>query len=343
MTSTDLAPIVERAAAPTDLPTLDGVGGLTWRPLTRADVPELWRLLGAIEEAERRPYRTSQEEVDDMFAGDWKNHDLDTRAGIDAEGRIRAYAQVVQPPGDLRVVRAFLDGGVDPTWRGRGIGRVVLAWSEGRGRQKLAESGKELPARLASFVDDNSDQTIRLLRASGFAPVRYYAEMKRPLDAPGPDVPAPDGITIVPWSEELDDQIRLAHNEAFADHWGSEPRTAQEWTQGRSMFAPTWSLAAIDDATGEVAGYLMSFKFEQDWELNGYSAGYTDLLGVRRAWRGRRLAGALLSAAMTMYRADGIEYAELSVDTANPSGAHKLYTDLGYVVFHSSTMYAIEL
>ena len=77
--------------------------------------------------------------------------------------------------------------------------------------------------------------------------------------------------------------------------------------------------------------------------MNGYNAGYTDLLGVRRAWRGRRLAGALLGAAMAAYRADGMEYAELGVDTANPSGAHRLYAGLGYVVFHSSTMYAIEL
>ena len=71
----------------------------------------------------------------------------------------------------------------------------------------------------------------------------------------------------MPWSTELDEQVRLAHNEAFADHWGSEPRTAQEWAQGRSMFAPTWSFAAIDEATGEVAGYLMSARYEQDWAI----------------------------------------------------------------------------
>lgn len=336
-------PIAERAAAPAELPSLDGLAGLVWRPLTRDDVAELTRLLTAIEEADHAPYRTSQGEVDEHFDGEWKNHELDTLGAVDADGRFRAYAQVNQPPGDTRVVRAFLDGGVDPLWRGRGIGRELLAWSMGRGRQKIAEAGKELPARIAVFTDDDAPTKIRLLRASGFAPARFYAEMKRPLDVALPDIPAPDGISIVPWTPELDDQVRLAHNEAFADHWGSEPRTAQEWAQGRSMFAPTWSFAAVDDATGEVAGYLLSGRYEQDWEITGYSAGYTELLGVRRAWRGRHLAGALLSAAMTAYKADGIEYAELGVDTANQSGAHRLYTNLGYVVFHSSTMFAIDL
>ncbi|WP_421741244.1 GNAT family N-acetyltransferase [Cellulomonas sp.] len=343
MTTTDLAPIAVRAAAPADAPLPESTDGLTWRPLTRDDVPALTRLLNVVEEADHAPFRTSTEEVDDEFDGDWKDHARDTLAGVDADGVIRAYARVNQPPGDARVVRAFLDGAVDPQWRGRGIGRQVLAWELARGRQLLAASGKELPGRLAVFTQDEADATIRLLRASGLTPVRYYAEMRRPLDVELPPIEVPEGLSIVPWSAELDEQARLAHNEAFADHWGSEPRTAEEWVQGRSMFAPAWSFLAVDDATGEVAGYLLSGRYEHDWPVIGYKAGYTDLLGVRRAWRGRRLAAALLATVMAAYRADGMDMAELGVDTANQSGAHRLYEGLGYAVFHSSTMFSIEL
>ena len=343
VTTTDLAPIAERAAAPAELPLPSDTFGLTWRPLTRDDVPALTRLLNAVEEADAAPFRTSAEEVDDEFDGEWKDHARDTLAGVDADGEIRAYARVNQPPGDARVVRAFLDGAVHPQWRGRGIGREVLAWETARGRQLLAASGKELPGRLAVFTQDAAEATVRLARASGFTPVRFYAEMRRPLDAELPPIGAPDGLRIVPWTTELDDQVRLAHNEAFADHWGSEPRTAEEWVQGRSMFAPAWSFVAVDDATGEVAGYLLSGRYEHDWPVIGYRAGYTDLLGVRRAWRGRRLAAALLATVMAAYRADGMDMAELGVDTANQSGAHRLYEGLGYAVFHSSTMFSIEL
>jgi mycothiol synthase len=343
VTTTDLAPLADRVAAPADVPVPTGTDGLTWRPLTRDDVPAITRLLTAVEEADATPYRTSAEEVDEEFDGDWKDHARDTLAGVDADGVIRAYARVNQPPGDLRVVRAFLDGAVDPQWRGRGIGRQVLAWQQARGRQLLAASGKELPARLAVFTDDGAEATVRLLRASGFTPARFYAEMRRPLDVELPAVEVPDGLSIVPWSAELDEQVRLAHNEAFADHWGSEPRTAEDWSQGRSMFAPTWSFVALDDATGDVAGYLMSGRYEHDWPVIGYKAGYTDLLGVRRAWRGRRLAPALLATVMAAYQADGMDYAELGVDTANQSGAHRLYEGLGYAVFHSSTLFSIEL
>ncbi len=343
VTSTDLAPIAERAAAPAQVPVLDGPDGLTWRPLTRDDVPALTRLLNAAEEADGAPYRTSPEEVGEKFDGDWKDHARDTLAGVDADGVIRAYAQVSQPPGDTRVVRAFLDGAVDPQWRGRGIGRQLLGWQEARGRQLLAASGKDLPGRLAVYTDDDATATVRLLRASVFTPVRYYTEMRRPLDVELPTAAVPAGLRIERWSAERDEQVRLAHNETFADHWGSEPRTADEWAHGRSMFAPTWSLVAIDEASDEVAGYLLSGRYEHDWPVVGHSSGYTELLGVRRPWRGRGLAPALLTAAMTAYRADGIEYAELGVDTANPSGAHRLYESLGYVVFHRATMFSIEV
>ncbi|MGV8978699.1 MAG: GNAT family N-acetyltransferase [Cellulomonas sp.] len=342
--STDVpVPIAVRAAAPGEPPWPDAALGLAWRALDATDAPELAVLVAAIEAADTQPFRTSLDEVTEWFDGSWKDHALDTVAGWDTVGVMRAYAQVTTAPGDVRVVRAFLTGGVHPAWRGRGVGRALVAWMDARGRQLLAASGKDVPARLCAYLEDSAPASKALFAAAGFTPIRCYSEMRRSLTVPLPAPVFPAGLRVRPWSPDVDEAVRVAHNDFFADHWGSEPRTPETWSHGRSMFAAPWSLVALDDATGAVAGYLVSSRYEHDWPLLGYRAGYTELLGVRRPWRGRGVGTALLAAVMDLYRADGMQYAELGVDTANPSGAHGIYASLGYEVFHGSTLVTIEL
>lgn len=167
--------------------------------------------------------------------------------------------------------------------------------------------------------------------------------MRRPLTAPIPALVVPDGLRVRPWSPDVDEAVRVAPNDAFADHWGSEPRTPETWSHGRTMFTAPWSLVSFDDATAEVAGYRLSSRYEHDRQVLGYSAGYTALLGVRRPWRRRGVGTALLAAVMDRCRADGMQYAELGVDTANPSGAHGRLASHGYEVVHGSTLVTIQL
>lgn len=346
------AGLAARADAPAVLDLPPAHLDLHWRPMTLEDAPALYRLVEAIEHADGNRSRTAPDEVRETLEGEWKDLAADTLVGVDGEGVFRAYALVEVRPGDQRTVRAFLRGGVHPAWRGRGVGPAVLAWMEGRGRQMLAATGKDAPGRLAVYVDEHQRDQRRLYAAAGFSPVRWYSQMRRDLADPVPDAPAPAGLRLVPWSEELDDAVRLAHNEAFLDHWGTEPQTPETWRGHQSGFAPAWSFVALDPSGGNgapagaapvVAGYLVSGRYEQDWPVLGYTCGYTDLLGVRPAYRGRGLAVTLLAAAMRAYRADGMQYAALGVDTANPSGAHTLYRRLGYEPVHGEILYSVEI
>lgn len=368
MTATPLAPIAERAQAPATLPEITA-GSLTWRPASVDDAPALVALYGAVGDADREPYRESLEEVHDDLAAPWRSLDADSLLGFDADGELRASGFVNTAPGDVRAVRAFVFGNVHPERRGEGIGTQLQAWLIARARQVLAASGKELPARIATFAEDDAPESkLRLHEQGGFEIRRWFADLKRPIvdGEPVPEVELSGSLRLVPWSDELDEPARLAHNDAFRDHWGSEPQTPEQWANGRSEFAPTWSYLVVDDApdvdalladpstdeetaaslrAGEplVVGYQLASRYEGDFALRGYSFGYTDLLGVRRAYRGRRVAVVALAAGIRAFAADGMDAAVLDVDTASPTGADGLYARLGYVKVSGSHMASIEL
>lgn len=336
---------MNHTVAQTDLP---GDLGLTWRPLTGQDTDALFALIAAIEAFDAPPYRTSRGEVAQMLDGDWKDLAANTVVGVEATGELRAYATVEVRPGDVSTIRAFVAGGVHPQARGVGIGTALVGWMTNRARTRLAAHPDRSPGRIAAYLDDGAPEHWRLYEAAGYTAQRFYTTLRRDLRADIHEVTLEPGLRLLPWSEDVDDATRLAHNDAFRDHWGSEPATVQTWLQGRVTFAPGWSFVVVDDdRSGDgvpfVAGYLLSGRYEQDWPVAGYSSGYIEMLGVRREHRGRKIAIALLAAAMTAYRADGVEYAELDVDTDNPSGAFGLYSTLGFTKVQGSRMYSIEL
>jgi mycothiol synthase len=319
---------------------------LAWRPLAQADARAVHALLQATEAVDRSVPRTSPEQVTALLGAEWVDLARDGLVGTDDTGAVRAFALVEVRPGDSRTVRAFLRGAVHPAWRGRGIGRALLTWMEGRGRQKLAASGKDLPARLAVYVDEHRQDQRRLCAAAGFSPVRWYTRMRRDLRAPLPSTRLPEGIRVEPWTPGVDEQVRLAHNEAFVDHWGSEPHSPETWRAGRAHHEPAWSFVAIDgrgQRGDQVAAYLLSDRRAAAETDSSERCAWTELLGVRPAWRGQRLGSALLVQALSAYREDGLRWACLSVDSANPTGAHRLYGRLGYEPTSGEVLYSVEI
>ncbi|WP_342384294.1 GNAT family N-acetyltransferase [Agrococcus sp. KRD186] len=364
-----LSPIAARAAAPATLPAITA-GALTWRPASLDDVSRVTALNNTMAEADGAPYRETEDETREELGAPWRDLEHDSLLGFDAVGELRAAAFVATFPGDVTTVRAFAFGGVHPARRGEGIGREVLAWQLARARQVLAASGRELPGRIGTYAeDDDPAPRHRMYLHAGLEPRRYFSDLKRPLTNGAADIPEvalTGSLRLVPFSDEVDDATRLAHNDAFRDHWGSQPQTMEQWTSGRSEFAPEWSFVVVDDepdvaallADDEtdastraaleagaplVVAYALNSRFAADFPVRGYSFGYTDVLGTRRAYRGRKGALAALAESMRVFAKDGMEAAVLDVDTENPSGAQGLYASLGYTKEHGSTMYTIEL
>lgn len=334
--------------------------GLTWRPLTPQDVPAWFELQQAIEAADEAVERYDVDDLlEELTVGSHKDPARDSVVGLDAQGVPRAFGLNELLPGEsLR--RAFLFGGVHPQWRGRGVGRELLRWQRDQSRWSLAQQEQQEqadeppPWRVVVSHPERLEANSALARRLGFEPVRWFHDMVRDLTTEGappvPDAEVPAPLRLAPWTEDLDEAVRLAHNEAFAGHWGSQPRTAEAWQQfgiGHRQARRDWSFVVLDPTRQEdghpaVAAYTLSNAYTQDWEAQGFTQGWTGLVGVRPDWRGRRLAPALLAAALRAFAADGMDKAGLDVDTGNASGALRLYERMGYRVHHTSVMWAVE-
>lgn len=323
------------------MPAVDA--GLTWRPLVAADNDALVALLEAIEAHDDPPYRTTAEESAETFDPIAGGVGSAMIVGCDVDGVPRAYAIVRVRAGGL-ADRALCDGGVHPEWRGRGIGGALLDWEVSAARRIVAEAGHDTAEAVVHVEEDLGDMRDMLERA-GFTQTRWYTEMRRDLSQEIPDIKPSGKITVEPWTPELDDAVRRAHNDAFADDRAGEQHTRESWAKGRTFFAPQWSFVAFDRTSdrARVAGYLISGRYEGDWAAQGWTEGYTEMLGVRREWRGMRVATALLATAMRAYAADGMAYAGLGVELATPSDDFGLFDQLGYEPTRGSAVYTLPL
>src|SRR5690606_31923236 len=203
-------------------------------------------------------------------------------------------------------------------------------WQEARALQQLAGSDKPLPGWMIVWTDERATATVRLAERFGFRIARYFLELRRDLTAP---IAARtlEGFDIVPFTADRSEAVRLARNDAFRDHWGSQPTTQEDWqeTVSRAIFRPDLSFLAIA-AGGEIAGFVLSEVNEEDFEPQGFTSAYIDLVGVPRAFRGRGVAPALLSRTLEAIAAAGLEKVVLDVDAESPTGALGLYTGVGF-------------
>lgn len=178
--------------------------------------------------------------------------------------------------------------------------------------------------RSGCFVDDA--ETCGALERGGFARVRRFWRMR--LDLAGYDVPVPDlpaGVEIVDGLAE--EHVRSTYDvlgAAFDDHWNHTTRPFDEWFaffDQPYLDRSGWALVLVDGVPA-AACVLDDSRREID-------EGYVRSLGVLREFRGRGLATLLLRRAFARYAAEGRAGVQLGVDSTSPTGADRLYRNVG--------------
>jgi ribosomal protein S18 acetylase RimI-like enzyme len=318
----------------------------SWRPSVIGDTDELLAFAADVARTDHPNWVETRDEVVEMFELSHIAPDRDTMVGVDSEGRILASGSVVCPPGQETLVRSIVLGAIRPDVRGRGIGRVLLDWQLARAREQLAASDRPLPGWIMAYAEQRAPDAQALLERAGLSLQRHFFTLERELEAPVDHHPIPAGVEVVPWAAQWSESARRARNDAFTDHWASQSTGVEAWTRfvDGEQFAPELSFVAIADrgAGAEVVGFVLALRNESDWQGQGFTSSYVELVGVVREWRGRRIAQVLLADHLEACRAAGLEKATLDVDAENPTGALGLYTGLGFEVAHSHLSFVRE-
>lgn len=319
------------------IPNPPGVVGVTWRPATEADAEALATLFNTVGEVDGTPERMSPETMLHLVLSS-PHADLErkTLLGVTADGTVVARAVVRLQPSDAIEQRAYINPGVAPDWRDRGLEEFVTDWSVAVAESLLETTASDLPKYLSRFAYTSEVDEIERIERRGFHKARYFWEMERPLgdEQAGAD---PDGIAIVLWEESHDEPSRLVSNAAFADHWGSQPISEEDWmhdTIGTPRFRRDLSFCALDDR--EIVGYSHSQVFPEDWDAAGRTEGWIGDLAVLRDWRKRGIATSLLRRSFVAMEAAGLDYVMIGVDSESPTRAQRLYEAVGFRTKHTS-------
>jgi ribosomal protein S18 acetylase RimI-like enzyme len=102
-------------------------------------------------------------------------------------------------------------------------------------------------------------------------------------------------------------------------------------------FDPSLFVVAWDGE--EIAGAVLNLIDADENAALGRQRGLLDSVFVRRPWRRRGLAAALVGRSLALLRERGMTSAWLGVDADNPMGALGVYQRAGFTVHERSTAY----
>ncbi len=266
----------------------------------------------------------------------------------DPEGRIRGWASAHDRAAGRMLLVVVVDRLLEDDLADR-VARVLFGWADEAARQVGGERGLDVQQiDSGAFADD--DRQHRWLEAAGFARVRTWWQMSRPVSPDEADLDSEvrEGVRIrlverqgggMPSEEDL----RTVHDvleSAFADHFNSHEETFDEFVfrlreDPGHRWDHWWIAELVDgpaDGTGagavEAAGALVGAVSEGGADRPDGS--YVEYIGVLQNARGRGVAKSLLKTVIADAAARGRDRVGLEVDADSPTGADGLYVSMGW-------------
>ena len=236
------------------------------------------------------------------------------------DGRIVGYGDVARRGDAL-----FIDLAAPGRWD------ELIDWAEG----KVTAFG----LKTASLYAPHEHELADIAQARGYEKRRESLTMEIGFDALPPDGNFGE-LELRTYRDEDHDAVMAALNEAFSDDPFFRTVTAEAFEErflGRHDFDPTlWFLAWDRD---ELAGFALDYP-----QLGTDSGlGHVNWLGVRKPWRRRGLAEALLRHSFRELYARGKPRTALGVDAQNVTGALRVYERVGMHVTHRFGTWQKEL
>ena len=313
-----------------DAPTIPGLRFRRWAG--PADIPAMWAVAEAARHANGDDELSTIEQMEHDYAHLTNSDPARDVLLVLVGEELVAYGRVhFEDRADGS--RAFVSFGfVHPDWRRRGIGTAMRSWFEARCLEIGAGQPADRPRLLAGWSDEHDPGSTPLLRNAGFTPERRFVHMVRPHLRAIAVTPLPEGLEIRPATLEHARAMFEGDVESFRDHWGSTDGSEIAFQRflGRPGLDPSlWVMAWDGD---ECAGAV---ELEIDPKADAASGpvlGWLARVWVRRPWRKRGLARALMGRSLIVLRERGADGAQLYVDVDNAQGALDLYTGAGFTI-----------
>ena len=311
------------------------------RPLTFDDIPSFIETLRsiALHQGISRIYSTDDIQLE------WQEPEFDIESSslgiFTGKGQLAGFA-IVWDTSEIPV-HPWIEWGVHPDHRDDNLSRDLLQWADTTSKRVIDRCPPT--ARLSVYADTIKGYAPgeNALKQANFHTIRYWYDMRIDM-IERPSIPKiPEDFSIRTYQHEQDlSGLVHAHRDAFSDHFGHVEKSFehdydrfQHWLNSDKLFDPSLTLLAIHEATGDIAGYIMARK-EQPGDA---TVSHIQILGVRRDYRKRGLAQALLRCTFNELWDRGHKSVTLDVDGDSLTDAVKLYQRVGMYITHETAQY----